>query len=112
MSTLSSTTTAISDAAHIVADVATAPVRVVAAVLDSPRAARRDTRSKELAALRGDGWRPIAVWLGVPGVTVELERDGEHVQVDGSSLAFAAYAARVAVAAALTVAAMPVPSRR
>jgi hypothetical protein len=103
MSTLSSTTTAITGAARIVVDVATSPVRVAAAVLDSPSAARRDARSKELASLRADGWRPTAVRLGTRAATVELERSGQHEQVEGATLAFAAYAARVGVAAGATV---------
>lgn len=103
MSTLSTATTLLTGTARFVADVTTAPVRVAAAVLDRPRVARRDPQSNQLAALRADGWRPTEVRLGARATTVELERNGEHTQVEGSSLAFATYAARVGVAAGATV---------
>lgn len=103
MSTLSTTTTVLTSAARVVAEVATAPVRVAAAVLDSPRVARRDPRSNQLASLRADGWRPIEVGLGVRAATVELERGGQHERVEGATLAFAAYAARVGAATGATV---------
>lgn len=103
MPTLSTTTTVLTSAVRVVADVAVAPARMAFAVLDSPRVARRDPRSNELASLRADGWRPTEVRLGARAATVELERNGQRERVEGATLAFAAYAARVGAATGATV---------
>ena len=83
--------------------VATVPLRVLAAVLDSPRVARQDPSSNRVAALRHDGWRVTGVRLGGRTTSVDLERTSERETVEGMSLAFAAYATRVGVAAGAAV---------
>lgn len=89
--------------ARLVANVLTAPVRIGAAVLDSSRVARRDPASNRLAELRHDGWRPSEVRFGARTIEVDLERDGRHETIEGTTLAFAAYAGRVGVAAGAPV---------
>lgn len=89
--------------ARLAAGAATAPIRIGAAVLDSPRIARRDPASAALAQRRHDGWRPREVRLGPRRTSVALERDGETDAVDGTTLAFAAYATRTGVAAGAAV---------
>jgi hypothetical protein len=76
-----------------------APVRVGAAVLGSAEAARRDPDAARLRTRRQDGWTATEVALGPNRTTVRIERDGERDEVVGESLAYAAYAARVAAAA-------------
>lgn len=83
--------------------VATVPLRVLAAMLDSPRLARQDPSSNGLAALRHDGWQVSEVRLGGRKTSVDVERQGQRETVEGTSLAFAAYATRVGVAAGAAV---------
>ena len=89
--------------ARVVASIVTAPARISAAVLDRPRGASRDPASAALADLRRRGWRPSEVRFGPRRVEVDLERDGRHETVEGTTIAFAAYAGHVAVAAGAPV---------
>ena len=76
-----------------------APLRIGAAVLGSAEAARRDPAATRLRTRRRDGWTATEVALGPHRTTVRIERDGEHDEVVGDSLAYASYAARVAAVA-------------
>lgn len=76
-----------------------APVRVGAAVLGSAEAARRDPAATVLRTRRQDGWTATEVVLAPHRTTVRIARECDHDEVVGESLAYAAYAARVAVAA-------------
>ncbi len=75
--------------------VAAVPIRVTAAVLDSPRVARTDPDSQVLDELRDQGWRPIEVRLERRRTEVWLDRGVQQHTVTGETLAFAAYAAVV-----------------
>lgn len=69
------------------------PVRVVRALLVSPRTARRHPLSEELRSLLDDGWEVAAfdVDLEPLRVAVDLERGGERRELRSGDLAFAAY---------------------
>lgn len=70
------------------------PVRLVRAVLFSPRTARRHPLSEQLRSLIDDGWdvTRFDVDLEPLWVSVDLERDGERRELRSGELAFAAYA--------------------
>lgn len=82
--------------ARLAVGVTTAPVRIGAALLDSPQAASRDPASIQLHQRRRDGWRLTEVRLGRRHTTVHLERDGQTDTLEGTTLAFATYAASIA----------------
>lgn len=86
--------------ARLALGVTTAPVRIGAALIESPQVASRDPASIELDQRRRDGWRLTEVHLARRHTTVHLERDGETDSVEGTTLAFAAYASRVAAGVA------------
>jgi len=76
-----------------------APLRIGAAVLGSPEEARRDPAAMRLRTRRQDGWTATEVLLAPHRTTVRIQRDGDQDEVVGESLAYGAYAARVAAAA-------------
>jgi hypothetical protein len=85
--------------ARTASTVAAAPVRIGVAVLGSVEVARRDPAATRLRTCRHDGWTATEVVLARRGATVVIERDGQRDEVAGETLAYAAYAARVAAAA-------------
>lgn len=85
--------------ARTASTVVAAPLRIGAAALESVEAARRDPAATRLRTRRQDGWTATEVLLAPNRTTVRIERDGDHDEVVGESLAYAAYAARIAAAA-------------
>lgn len=79
-------------ALRLAAAVATVPISITAAVLDSPRVASADPDSQRLDELRDQGWRPIEVRLERRRTEVLLDRGVQQRTVTGETLAFAAYA--------------------
>lgn len=69
------------------------PVRVVKAVLVSPRTARRHPLSDELRSRLREGWEVTRfdVDLEPLSVAVDLERDGDRRELRSGDLAFAVY---------------------
>ena len=69
------------------------PVRVLRAILFSPRTARRHPMSEQLRALLDEGWvvARFAVDLEPLWVSVDLERDDDERELRSGELAFAVY---------------------
>jgi hypothetical protein len=69
------------------------PLRVVRALLLSPRTARRHPVSEELRSLLQDGWEVVRfdVDLEPLHVSVDLERSGDRRELRSGELAFAVY---------------------
>lgn len=69
------------------------PLRVVRAVLVSPRTARHHPLSEELRSLLSDGWEVTRFDLDLEPlqVSVDLDRGGERRELRSGDLAFAAY---------------------
>lgn len=107
MPTLTTVASVAVGSARMTANLATIPVRLTNAVLDSPRVARRDPASRRLSELRRSGWRPTEVRLAARSTEVELERGDERQTVGGATLAFAAYATRAGVADGASVVRSP-----
>ena len=69
------------------------PLRVVRALLVSPRTARRHPLSEELRSMLADGWEVVGFDVGLEPlhVSVDLERGGDRHELRSGDLAFAAY---------------------
>jgi len=85
--------------ARTASSLATAPLQIGAAILGSPSAARRDPSATRLRTRRQAGWAAREVVVEPGRTSVLIERGSERDEVVGETLAFSAYAARVAAAA-------------
>ena len=97
LNALTSVTGAATNSARLVATLAVLPVRLAGAVLDSPRVARHDPASHRLADLRHGGWRTAEVRLAARSAEADVTCGDERQVVEGSTMAFAAYATRAAL---------------
>jgi hypothetical protein len=90
---------AITTVARTATSIVSLPLGVGAAVLASADAARRDPSATRLRARRREGWTVCEVVIAPHRTTVRIERDDIRDEIEGETLAYATYAARVAAAA-------------